>query len=189
MTQVTSPLVAFVDDRLLAAGSRDRVLEAAKRWTDAVEPGTLLIFEEDTGSQVDFDLRGTAADVLARANAPVRGRGRPKLGVISREVTLLPQHWAWLAAQPNGASASLRRLVDAEMRRAPEREAARRARDAVCRLMTAMAGNRAGFEEAMRVLFAGDAGKFRVLVDRWPKDVSTTLQRLAKPWFDVQPGK
>jgi hypothetical protein len=47
-----------------------------------------LIFHDQTGKQVDFDLRGSIREVLERvAPKPVRtGPGRPRLGVTSREV-------------------------------------------------------------------------------------------------------
>jgi hypothetical protein len=104
--------------------------------------------------------------------APTRpGAGRPKLGVVAREVTLLPRHWDWLKAQPGGASAALRRLVDAERRRQKEENDPRPAREAAYRFMSAMAGNLAGFEDTARALFAGDYERLRALTRAWPRDV------------------
>ncbi len=77
----------------------------------------MLVFEVETGRQVDFDLRGEIQDVLERAmQGQRRGPGRPKLGVTSREVTLLPRLWGWLETQPSGTSAALRRLVEQAMK-------------------------------------------------------------------------
>ena len=158
----------------------------------AGERRTLLVFEDWSGRQVDFDLRGTAEEVVARAEAqgaqvagadpsPEARRGRPKLGVVSREVSLLPRHWEWLESQPNGISAAIRRLVDEARKREPEKERARLAVFAASRFMSAMAGDRQGFEEASRALFAGDRERFLGLVRPWPADVRAHLARLLAP--------
>ena len=180
----TSTYSTFAGDRLVASGPLDDVLRRARAHLDR-GGGALLFFEDHTGRQVDFDLRGTADEVVARATAPARpGPGRPRLGVVSREVTLLPQHWEWLEAQPNGISAALRRLVDAARRRAPDEERSRNAKEAASRFLTAMAGDRAGYEEATRALFAGDGERFAQLVQRWPRDVRQHALRLAAPAFE-----
>ena len=171
---------AFAGDRRLASGPKPDVLRALKAHEDEAE--RVLVFEDATGRQVDFDLRGTLDEVLARAEARRRaGPGRPRLGVVSREVSLLPRHWAWLEAQPSGISAALRRLVDEARRREPDRAAARRARDAAGRFMWAMAGDLPGFEEASRALYAGDHARLGTLVRGWPRDVRAHLLALAEP--------
>lgn len=173
---------AFAGDRLVASGPLTAMLTSATAWLRrAKDDKPLLVFEDATGRQVDFDLRGTPEEVVARAVPdPARvGPGRPKLGVVSREISLLPRHWEWLEAQPSGASAALRRLVDEARKRDPGALAARRLRDATSRFMTAMAGDRPHFEEASRALFADDHDRFRALVRRWPKDVRTYLERNA----------
>jgi hypothetical protein len=172
---------AFAGDRLVAAGTLEQMLRRAKAFLDRGGEGGVLVFEDQTGRQVDFDFRGTPDDVVARAlPAPAHaGPGRPRLGVVSREVSLLPQHWEWLEAQPSGISAALRRLVDAARRDEPQKERARRAREAASRLMTALAGDRPGYEEASRALFAGDGDRFAALVRRWPRDVREHLLRVA----------
>lgn len=140
------------------------------------------IFVDQTGQPIDFDFRGTLDEVRARAE-PLRrrpGPGRPRLGVVSREVSLLPRHWEWLEQQRNGISAALRRLVDEARRREPDREKARRARDAAGRFMWGMAGDLPGFEEASRALFAGDQDRFEELVGDWPRDVHAHLLRLTR---------
>jgi hypothetical protein len=146
------------------------VVPALKQRFDRDPSESVLVFETDTGRQVDFDLRGTAAEALARAT-PVRGPGRPKLGVTSREVSLLPRHWDWLEQQPSGLSATLRKLVEQAMKSRSGQERARQIRDALCRFMTCMAGDRPNFEEACRSLYAGDGARFAGQVERWPKDI------------------
>lgn len=164
---------AFAGDRRLASGPLRAVLTEAKAWHERRERATLLFFDDRTGRQVDFDLRGPLEQVLARA-LPGEGAprpGRPRLGVVGREVSLLPRHWEWLEQQPSGISAALRRLVDEARKREPGRQRARALRDAASRFMTAMAGDRPGFEEATRALFAGEDGRLARLVRAWPADV------------------
>jgi hypothetical protein len=176
---------AFADDTRIASGPLREVLRIVKPRTDERREETLLIFEDPSGRQVDFNLRGPLDEVLDR-EAPEPGRrgpGRPRLGVVSREVTLLPRHWAWLEGQRGGASASLRRLVDLAREHEPERERARRAMDAAGRFITAMAGDREGFEEAYRALYAGDGERFAAWTRSWPADVRDHARSLAAPAF------
>ncbi len=173
---------AFAGERLIASGSLRDTLTASKAFLDNTtdaDPG-LLIFEDQTGRQVDFSFHGTLIEVLERAfPAPERvGPGRPKLGVVSREVSLLPRHWAWLEGQPQGISATLRRLVDEAKKRDPGEQRARRAREAISKLMTALVGNAEHYEEASRALFAKDNQRFTQLTRAWPKDVRRYLLRL-----------
>jgi uncharacterized protein len=163
----------------VASGELTPILLEAKALLDRGAGGPLLIFEDQTGRQVDFDFRGTPEAVVERA-APSRrtGPGRPRLGVVSREVSLLPRHWDWLEQQPNGISAALRRLVDEARKRAPAAERARQAREAASRFMTAMAGNLPGYEEASRALFAKDHQAFKRRIAEWPEDIRGHLERL-----------
>ena len=160
-----------------------------------------MIFDDATSQVVDVDFRGTDADVVGRITpAPVeseqagtsidgespyregespRGRGRPKLGVVAREVTLLPRHWDWLATQPGGASAAVRRLVDEARQTSSQKDRLRQAKESAYRFMSAMAGNDEGFEEATRALFANDATRFTAFTDRWPADVRDHARMLA----------
>jgi hypothetical protein len=52
--------------------------------------------------------------------------------------------------------------------------------------MTALSGDRPGYEEATRALYAGDAARFASLIKRWPKDVVSHLQHLSKDAFVIQ---
>jgi hypothetical protein len=162
---------AFLGWVRIATGSINQMLRQVKQMLGDHQPEeTLLIFEDQTGKQVDFDLRGTIEEVLERVapNPPRSGPGRPKLGVASREVSLLPRHWEWLEVQPQGASAALRRLVDEARWNNPGDRAMR---DATGRFMTAMAGNMPGFEEAYRALYASEWARLEDLVKDWPADV------------------
>ena len=170
---------AFADDRLIASGPLRTLLAATKTWLDGHERARLLVFDDETGREVDFDLRGTLDQVLARALPPAAAPrpGRPRLGVVGREVSLLPRHWEWLEQQPNGISAALRRLVDEARKRDPGKQKARSLREAASRFMTSMAGDFPGFEEASRALFAGDERRFERLVRGWPVDIRKHVLR------------
>ena len=163
---------AFVGARQIAAGTLRDVLPTLKQKFDVDNAVMVLVFEDETGRQVEFDLRGSLEEVLDRESPDrPKGPGRPRLGVASREVSLLHRHWHWLEQQPNGISAALRRLVEQAMKAEPGKERARLRRAAVSRFLTAMAGNRPNYEEASRALFAGDTSRFEALIRRWPKDI------------------
>src|SRR5262249_31788584 len=144
--------------------------------------GETLVFNDETGSQVDVDSRGTSEEVSARyAERPLgeaRGRGRPRLGVVARGVTLLPRHWDWLNNKPGGASVALRKLVDEARRNSGDRDRVRGAQEAAYRFLSAVAGNLPGFEEALRALFAYDRRRFGDLIAGWPDDVRDYAIRL-----------
>lgn len=164
--------VAFSDARRVAAGALRDVLPVLKRRHEKDPSEMVLVFEVETGRQVDFNLRRPLDELLEQAGAPAtRGPGRPRLGVISREVSLLPRHWDWLEQQPSGISAALRRLVEQAIKTEPGPDRARRIRAALGRVLSAIAGDRPHFEEACRALYAGDATRFASLVERWPRDI------------------
>ena len=153
-----------------------------KRAVEGGTAGPLAIYDDTTGRVIDVDVRGTEEEVVARlspsslvettpAEAEPRKRGRPKLGVVAREVTLLPRHWEWLSAQPGGASVALRRIVDAARRSSGGNDRRRAAQEAAYHFASAMAGDLPGFEEAMRALFADDQERFTHFVAEWPRDV------------------
>ena len=176
---------AFAGLRKLAQGALIDVALVVKA-AETQEPDAVLVFDDATGRVLDLDLRGSTAEIVARLARPggteaepARGRGRPKLGVVPREVTLLPRHWDWLANQPGGASVALRKLVEEARRRSGDRDRARMARDAAYHFMSTMAGNRPGFEEASRALFAGDRHRFAELIASWPPDVRDQIVKLA----------
>jgi hypothetical protein len=169
---------AFTGETLIASGPIETMLPIVKARFDQDESALFFIFEDQSGRQVDFHLRGALNEVMARA-LPAQSRsgpGRPKLGVVSREISLLPRHWAWLEDQPNGASAALRRLLDQARKREPDEQFARLAREAVGRFMSAMAGNLPGYEEASRALYAGNRALFEDLILDWPHNIRAYIQ-------------
>jgi len=182
---------AFSGARRLVTGSLEAVAVAARRVCESGETG-VLIFSDATGSQIDLDLRGSEQDVSRRyrtraaiqQEAVPRGRGRPRLGVVSREVTLLPEHWEWLASQPGGASVALRKLVQQARRDGSGRDRLRRAQERAYKVMVAIAGDRAGFEEATRALFADDPQALRARIEGWPPDIREHVLKLADPDYD-----
>jgi len=149
----------------------------------------VLVFSDFDGAQVDLDLRGDEEAIAARygatdataADAPARGRGRPRLGVVAREVTLLPEQWDWLSSQPGSASVALRKLVQEARRSGTDRERQRRAQERAYKVMVAVAGNLPGFEDASRALFAGDLDALRARAASWPADIREHVLRLAQP--------
>jgi hypothetical protein len=183
-----SGYVVFEGENRLAAGPKLDVAVAAQARLAEAPEASLLIFDPE-GRQVDFDLRGGPWDIalrLGEGDAAPRGRGRPKLGVTAREVTLLPRHWEWLAAQPGGASVALRKLVEAARRESEGPDRRRAARDAAYRFASVMAGDRPGFEDMSRTLFAGDAEGFAARIAEWPTDVAEHLRALATEAFEGQ---
>ncbi len=194
---LSTPCTSFVGARQLASGALIDVALAIK----AAEPTTMnapvLTFDDASGAVVDLDLQGTTADIVNRLtelgelealavktrnrpdiDAPPKGRGRPKLGVIGREVTLLPRHWQWLAAQSGGASQALRRLVDNARRSDDGQTHIKAAREAAYRFLSTLAGDFPGFEEAIRVLFSGDDKAFADRMAAWPADVGNYALKL-----------
>ena len=182
---MTRTFCAFDDGRQIAHGDLLSVARAVKAHLHAQGERLVLIFDTESGRVTDVMLNGSDAETEAwiRENiadalpSPRKTRGRPKLGVVSREITLLPRQWEWLSGQPGGASVTVRRLVDAA---AKDPDAQRRAaQEAAYRFATALAGNAPGFEEAMRALFAGDSVAFGGLIAAWPEDVRKRTALLA----------
>jgi hypothetical protein len=184
---MSETFTAFEGQQRLAAGPLAEVALAIKEMTRPLA-GPIAIFSDATGRAIDLDLRGSSADTLSRlprsiheepAATEPRGRGRPKLGVVAREVTLLPRHWEWLNAQPGGASVALRKLVEEARRANGDKDRQRAARDAAYHFMSAMAGNLRNFEEASRALFAEDRRKFVAQIASWPVDIRDHVVKLA----------
>jgi hypothetical protein len=201
-TEDTKSCTAFEGNRCIASGDLVMVALKVKEHSEGRET-SILIFDDFTSEAVEVDLRGTRDDVRKRLETPPgasesvapqhagqgqpRGPGRPRLGVVSREVTLLPRHWDWLAGQPGGASVALRKLVEEARRSSGDRDARRQAQEAAHRFLSALAGNLPGYEEALRALFAGERERFAALVGSWPADVRDHAQRLAERAFP-RPG-
>jgi hypothetical protein len=199
---LSKPCTAFEGPNRIACGALVDVALAAKAIIEHNPEAAVLTFDDVTGGVVDLDLRGTTAEIVSRlterskvlyrvdrsergsepgneTSPRVRGRGRPKLGVIGRDVSLLPRHWEWLSAQSGGASAALRRLVDEARRGDGGQRWARAAREAAYRFISALAGDFTGFEEATRALFADDHSRFTEHTATWPPDIRSYAEKLA----------
>lgn len=187
---------AFEGFRRIASGNLIDVAVAARSVLDRGTDLPVLIFDDVTSELVEVDLRGKPAEVRRRLEASLsataapepppqgpRRPGRPKLGVVSREVTLLPRHWEWLNSQPGGASAALRKLVEQARRDNQENDLVRQAQEAAYRFMSAMAGDLPGFEEATRGLFAPSRSHFEESIASWPPDVRHHARKLAAAVF------
>lgn len=197
----TLSYTSFNGHKRIASGSLAANALMVKHIVASGALTSVLTFCDQTGGVVDIDILGSDAEMLGRLpaegcqlhgrkeSAPIgakesgvpRGRGRPKLGVVAREVTLLPRHWDWLATQPGGASVTLRKLVEDARRANVDRDRKRRANECAYHFMSAMAGDMAGFEEASRALFANDAAKFHQQTEAWPPDVRAYVRYLAYP--------
>jgi hypothetical protein len=183
----------FDGHRRIESGPLETVALVVKHAIESGAAGPVLIFDDTTGRSIEIDTRGSDQEMLARLAQPTttndravsarvsepRGRGRPKLGVVSREVTLLPRHWEWLTAHPGGASVALRKLVDEARRTHGEKDRCRSAQERAYHFMSAMAGDMPSFEEAARALFANDQSRLRELVAAWPEDVRDHAIELA----------
>lgn len=194
--------IAFEGDRRLAAGLLVDVALAARKRVSQTGHRPIIVFDAATGQQVDLDLRGSEKDLRTRlAAAPLpapsaedmvpadekRGPGRPKLGVVPREVTLLPRHWDWLNAQPGGASVALRKLVEDARRTRGKTDAMRARQEAAYRFMGAIAGDLPHYDEVNRALFASDSTRFTELTENWPADVRDHARLLAAAAFAAKP--
>jgi hypothetical protein len=186
MTSIAIPeYVAFDGVSRLAQGSLADVAVFVKEQAGSDLHPSVLIFKTETGEQIDLDLRGTLEEVRDRhlttqpETAPQVGPGRPKLGVVAREVTLLPRHWDWLSQQRGGASVALRKLVEEARHLQARPDAVRRAKEATYRFMSVMTGNLDGFEEATRALYAGDGERFSDLTSSWPEDIRDHARGMA----------
>lgn len=191
MPDLSLRCTAFAGPARIASGElRHVALKARQAFASGRR---VLVFEDASGRQVDLPLELPEGELLRQLAAPVaktepapppvRGPGRPKLGVVAREVTLLPRHWDWLAAQPGGASVALRKLVDEARKGAGGHDRRRSAQEAAYRFMQAMAGNLPGYEEATRALFAADVARFEECIAAWPEDVREHASLLAADAF------
>src|SRR5882757_5568759 len=201
MSQAPAQFTAFEGEQRLVSGSLADVALAVKKTSDADLTATIVIFNDSTGRTLDLDLRGTSSEILKRlpptavssdpppvdssASEP-RPRGRPKLGVVAREVTLLPRHWDWLGAQPGGASVALRKLVEGARTVHRSADQIRQAQEATGLFMHAMAGDAAGYEEATRALYARDGDRFAALIADWPQDVRAYILALSAAAFAAE---
>ncbi|MDD2700934.1 MAG: DUF2239 family protein [Sideroxydans sp.] len=193
MKDLTPSCIAFSGAQRIAEGGLHAVAAVVKQWQEQHADSSVLIFDDQTSEPMEIDLRGTVQDVLSRLPEPlqpvaepepaVRTAGRPKLGVVSREVTLLPRHWEWLSKQSGGASVALRKLVEAASRANEIKDRQRQAQEATYRFMSAIAGNLPGYEEATRALFADQPEQFGMHTEAWPLDIREHARKLALRTF------
>jgi len=191
---------AFQGDRRITSGNGLHIALAIKAAIQhGTDHGPILVFEDATGRVTDFDLRGSDEDIAqrltpadeqldtrsdpAKADSP-RAPGRPKLGVVAREITLLPRHWEWLNRQSGGASVTLRKLVDTARAANGDNDRKQQAREIADRFILAMAGNQPGYEEAARALYAGNRMRFDSLIEAWPIDIRDYIRQLARDAFN-----
>lgn len=193
-TTYPNTYTSFMGHRRIASGPMLTNVLAVKKVLESRINDSVLIFDDETGRFVDVNTQGTDEDLAQRyalVDAPEveveqtekeapRGRGRPKLGVVPREVTLLPRHWDWLATQPGGASVALRKLVEEARRASAAKDQRRQAQERAYNFMTAIGGDLPGFEEAMRALFADELERFKTLLADWPEDVREHAIKLAE---------
>jgi hypothetical protein len=191
--------IGFAGPDCISTGDLLDVVREAKRVLAEDGSARILVFDAVSSEPIELDLRGTPEEAIAglvarsasqtdeaspaAAAGQSRAPGRPRLGVVSREVTLLPRHWEWLNEQPGGASVTLRKLVDAARRSTAGEGVVRRAREACYRFMSAMAGDEQGYEEALRALFSPDRERFEACTETWPPDVRDHARRLADASF------
>ena len=182
---------AFDGTKLLLQDSLAEVVLKIKKKIGKAANSSVLIFSDTTGKMMDFDFHGAEKDVLKRLETFVAealpkdksGPGRPKLGVISREISLLPRHWEWLAAQSGGASATLRLLVEEAKRKSAGGISIKQAQERTYKFMSVMAGDLKGYEEALRALYKKDREKFLTQIRDWPRDVREHVAKLAQSVF------
>jgi hypothetical protein len=188
--EMTAGCTAFADAQRIGSGTVEEVALMTKRVIDQGSKATILIFDNDSSEPIEIDFRGTEKDIRERLqkqygeSVVAKGPGRPKLGVVAREVTLLPTHWEWLNSQPGGASVALRKLVEVAKKTNQSKDRTRQAQEAASRFMTAIAGNFAGFEEATRALFASRRTDFEASTRAWPVDVRDHALKLSKDCFE-----
>lgn len=180
-------LTAFLQRRQIAHGNLSELLRQLKATPIGNEP--VFIFNDQTGKRLDIHVQGDEASAIAAypelAEQPseeataVKTRGRPKLGVAAKEVTLLPRHWEWLATQPGGASATLRRLIEQARKASEPADSKRRRHESAYQFMHEVAGDLPEYETCLRALFADDEVAFNAAMEGWPQDIRRYAAALA----------
>ena len=180
----TKKYSAIQDQNLIVMGELPVVLKEIKLFLDQGGCEPVLIFDHTDGRQWDFNFQGTLEEVLSRAIVPEDdncnkpGPGRPRLGIVSREVTLLPRHWDWLEQQPGKASGTLRRLVEDAMKHPSDDFIIRQKQEALGRIISSVGGNLIGFEDFLRILHRKEWNKVEEVIKEWPlgiKKIITTI--------------
>lgn len=183
---------AFENHKILCRGNLNQVILKVKKRIDKGSNASLIIFSDDTGKSMDFNFQGSEEDVLKRlvvfhkdpdSTESIGGPGRPKLGVVSREVSLLPRHWEWLATQSGGASATLRKLVEEAKKKTATLHETKASQERTYKFMSVMAGDLKGYEEALRALYRKDKKLFLMHIHEWPEDIREHSLELSSTIF------
>ncbi len=172
---MTSQYLAIHEKKILATGSLQDIVTTVKGINNDIEP---IVLQQENLKRIDFSWRGDTDSILATISAdkaPVKKRGRPKLGVTSKEVTLLPRHWEWLSAQRGGASVTLRRLIDDARNNASAEEITLLEQQRLDGFMRLILGDEAGYEEASRALFRNSKASFEEAIREWPAELVTLI--------------
>lgn len=186
---ISRPCTAFADTKKIAEGNVLEVALKVQRHVKKNKKSQVQVFDDLTSAPIELDLRGTPDDLRGRlrkieeSSEKKSGPGRPKLGVISKEVTLLPQHWEWLSVQPGGASVTIRKLIEEAKKKNVVQDQIRMSQEATYKFMNVMAGDLVNFEEALRALYAKDAKRFEDLIGDWPKDIREHAKDLSRKAF------
>ena len=183
---------AFDGSVLLFRGGLKEVVLNIKEHLGRSENSSVLIFSDLTGKTMDFSFHGSKQDILKRLEKYTfteepkepSGPGRPKLGVVSREISLLPRHWEWLATQSGGASATIRLLVEEARKKSSNISSIKQMQERAYQIMSVLAGDLQGYEEALRALYKKDSKVFFTHVKRWPIDIQKYLNEITKPVFE-----
>ena len=171
---------AFDKFNLVSSGTIEIVALEVRKYMKSSKDTNILIFSDSSGKQMDLDLSGSEKDVLERlkifknqeSGTTPTGPGRPKLGVVAREISLLPSHWEWLSNQPGGASSTIRSLIEEKTKSSVSGKLkVKTAQEIVYKFLNAIAGNLPNFEDAVRFLYRKDEKKFKDLISEWPADL------------------
>ena len=193
MNNDKTTFTAFEGHSLIAHGDLAEVVLKIKSTIGKASISTILIFSDITGKTIDFNFHGSKQDILKRLEVYTSvedaglssGPGRPKLGVVSREVSLLPRHWEWLATQRGGASATIRTLVEDAMKKSSSGQSVKQVQDRVYQIMSVLAGDLSDYEEALRAMYKKDKKSFLGFIEKWPNDVQHYLLKSSKEIFEV----
>ncbi len=189
--ETATTYTAFDGSQVFAKGSLTEVVKKIKTAIGKSANNSILIFSDTTGRTMDFNFQGSEKDVSKRLEVYVAeepsvvpaGPGRPKIGVVSREVSLQPRHWEWLATQSGGASATLRLLVEHAKKKGEGTLNTKQAQERTYKFMSVMGGDLPGYEEALRALYKSDEKTFASHISKWPEDIRTFTEQLAESVF------
>jgi hypothetical protein len=180
--------LAIYDKDVISRGSLEEIIHQVKAFNSNIEP---MVFEVENCRRIDFSWYGDAQTVLANAstdNTQSSKRGRPKLGVKAKEVTLLPRHWEWLSTQKGGASSALRRLVDEAQKNASTEDVICAQQQQLDKFILAFLGDEPGFEEASRALYRNSKVSFEAAIGSWPSDIKVFVMEKFMAISDLHSG-